>query len=205
MFAYISVTTENVSVASKALVAGNGSTLCSIVIPNLTSFNAFRHTRIWQRNSGYKSQALLGWHSRRLETFLSLTSCNALNIWILYTIACSNYSEKEVLTECTDIWSNSTLAVASGGSILKRSITFHASTWNVSSLHFWMGIIWLCYIVNSLNLIKRLFGKYVVSNMTEVFLFDVSIYPFDCLIQWWWFGGGDNSGEYQANLCKIKR
>ena len=33
----------------------------------------------------------------------------------------------------------------------------------------------LCDIVNSLNVIKHLFEKYVVINVIEAFLFDVSI------------------------------
>ena len=40
-FLYLSVTIENVSVTSKALVDDNGSMLCSMVVPNLTCFQLF--------------------------------------------------------------------------------------------------------------------------------------------------------------------
>ena len=36
-FLYLSVTTENVSFTSKALLGDNGSTLYSVIIPNLTN------------------------------------------------------------------------------------------------------------------------------------------------------------------------
>ena len=39
-----------------------------------------------------------------------------------------------------------------------------------------MGIMSLCYTESSLKFIRRFFGKYGVSNVTEAFLFDVSIY-----------------------------
>ena len=81
----VSVTTENVSGTSKALAGDNGSTtLCSVVIPNLTCFKAFRYIRICQRNSGYYPKDLLRWRSRRLDTFLGWTFCN---IYIFIAIA----------------------------------------------------------------------------------------------------------------------
>ena len=61
------------------------------------------------------------------------------------------------------------------GSSLEWPITVYASTWNVTSLHLWFGIMSLWDTVNFLNKIKRLFRKYNVSKVNEAFLFDVSI------------------------------
>ena len=107
-FLYLSVTTENVSITSKALVGDNGSTLCSMVIPNFNFLLTFRYIRIcqWNSHGGYYPNDLLRWRSWRLEMFLSWTSCISKNVRLFHTIFCSFYWKKKVLTECSDVWSS---------------------------------------------------------------------------------------------------
>ena len=64
------------------------------------------------------------------------------------------------------------------GSTLERPITFRVSAWNVTSLHLGLEIMPRCNIVNFVNKIKRLFGKYGASNVNEAVFFFASVYEY---------------------------
>ena len=142
------VTTENVSVTSKEYVGDNGSTLCIIVIQISFCFKAFQYIRICQWNTGFNPKHLLRWRSRLLETPLCWKFCIAKNVWIFHTPSTIHFTGRK------NCWLN---AAMSGGVVhyqYRHCISFHVTIWNVTSLHFWLGII-CCVILRYHKFLKQ--------------------------------------------------
>ena len=97
MFLNLNITTENVSVTSKARVGVIGSMLYSMIIPNLTQFKVFRYF-------GFVNEIVA-----IIQRFVTLTFTTPRNVFELnslycqehmgISISCSFYAEKEVLTK----------------------------------------------------------------------------------------------------------
>ena len=105
-FLYLSITTENVSVTSKALVGDKGFTLCSILFQKL-ALKLFSTV-----TSGFVNEIVaITQNPKRFVMFTfttprnvsELTYCIAKNVRAFRTIFCSFYGEKEVLTERSDV------------------------------------------------------------------------------------------------------